>query len=78
MTGNQRIADELPELDPADLVLKDVVPYVQDPFYIARILVEARKTGDEAGYVEELIRTSASDRKGDLRILMNRMTKWTA
>jgi hypothetical protein len=58
-----------------DPVLVDVWPYCSDPQFIEHELRRARSTEDPIRYVEGRIVEEIGDRKGDLRILLNRLTK---
>ena len=58
-----------------DPVLRDVGPYCSDPFFIKDELRIARSNDDTVGYIERRIEEEKGTRKGDLKILLNRLTK---
>jgi hypothetical protein len=67
-----RISDEEDRNDP---ILKDVWPYCSDPFFIRAELRISRSMDDPFNYIERRIEEEKGSRKGDLRILLNRMMK---
>ncbi|MGA1794199.1 MAG: hypothetical protein ACMUHM_09625 [Thermoplasmatota archaeon] len=58
-----------------DPVLEDVIPYCSDPEFIRQELVTARKTGDPLSYLEKRMKEIEGGRKGDIRILLNRLAR---
>ncbi|MGA1848898.1 MAG: hypothetical protein ACMUHB_06125 [Thermoplasmatota archaeon] len=62
-------------LDMDDPVLRSVIPYVQDPSFILEVLEDARISGDAAAYIEGRLREAPPGRKGDMRILLNAVTR---
>jgi len=70
--------NDIPHLDREDLILTRVIPYVQDPFYIAKLLEKARISGDPVRYLERISAEAGPERRGDIRILLNAVTRRTA
>ena len=58
-----------------DPVLRDVGPYCSDPDFIRAELRTARSKEDALLYIENRIQEEEGSRKGDLRILLNRLSK---
>jgi hypothetical protein len=71
----EEVNSDIPVLDRDDPVLRLVVPYVQDPFFIAELLKKARRSGEAASYIEGMLREAVPGRKGDIRILLNAVTR---
>ncbi|MGA1872109.1 MAG: hypothetical protein ACMUHY_00420 [Thermoplasmatota archaeon] len=61
-----------------DPVLRDVLPYSSDPSFIEAELVKARDSADPLSYIESRMGEVEGRRKGDLRILLNRLTRTRA
>jgi hypothetical protein len=65
----------LGEMNRIDPILKDVWPYCSDPYFIREELRISRSKNDPFEYIERRIKEEKGSRKGDLRILLNRMKK---
>ena len=59
-----------------DPVLHDVIPYCSDPEFIRQELAAARKTEDPLSYLEKRMGDLEGGRKGDIRILLNRLARF--
>jgi len=57
------------------LVLQDVFPYCADPDFVRREFQEAMRTGEPANYLEKRSGELTGSRKGDIRILLNRLAR---
>jgi hypothetical protein len=58
-----------------DAVLRDVGPYCSDPEFIRNELGIALSSEDAVGYLKKRIEEIKGIRRGDLRILLNRIMK---
>ena len=63
------------ETDRDDPVLRDVGPYCSDPVFVKEELKAARSAKDAVRYIEIRIEEEEGSRRGDLRILFNRLTR---
>jgi hypothetical protein len=70
--GTHRISDVEDRNDP---ILRDVWPFCSDPIFIRKELRTSRSKDDPVSYIEKRIKEEEGSRKGDLRILLNRMMK---